>query len=396
MLQINRKQLSSLLIAFSFFQFGIMQPFAILLGSQLSIAISTIIIFLILLVTYKFQFKKYVFNFLMITTVIFLTNYFLFSSREIILLIFIEFLTKCFSLVIIGSYPFKISYLNKFFYIFSIVNFVALAMIVLLGLVDLISYMRFGYAMLPTLLVSIYALRNRQNNHKLLWIFILISSFILMFIYGSRGPLLGLFIFIFLILFFDAKMHYFKKICIFVIMLGSFGYVFIFNGFSKLLNFIYYELNFQTYSIIKLRIMIEEGLVESSSGRDYLYNHFFEQIMMKPIFGNGIGITQDLWGVTPHNIILQIMLEFGIIGLAVFIFLGGAIIYLLVIIRKADNNLFLLLSIIFSVSFGRLLVSSDIWLRQELWLFISILINAFLMVKVKRTKRSNLPSSTKG
>ncbi|MBM7095681.1 O-antigen ligase family protein [Bacillus sp. H-16] len=366
------------------FQFGILQPLAIISGSQAIIAVSTIAIFTILLIIYKFKFKKYVISFLTLLTLFFLTNYFLFGNREVTLVIFMEFLMKSFSLFIIGSFPFLTPYLKKSFYFFAILNFIALTIIVILGFVESISYMRFGYAMLPTLLVSIYALRDISIiKYKLLWILICFSSFIIIFIYGSRGPLVGLLIFIFIILFLDVKANFFKKMFIFLILILGYIYTFIYDGFLKILDFIYFELNLQTYSIIKLKVMVERGLAESSSGRDYLYESFFEQIKSNPIFGSGIGITQEVWGVTPHNLFLQIMLEFGFVGLVIFIGLGGLAFYFLARIRRVNNDLFLLISIIFSVSVGRLLVSSDIWLRQELWLFISILINAFLMSNLK-------------
>ena len=202
-------------------------------------------------------------------------------------------------------------------------------------------------------------------------------------IYGSRGPLLGLLVFVLIVVFTDSKMKIRSKIFTVIGIGATYIYFISYNGFSRILDFIYYELNIKTYSIIKLRIMFEKGLAESSSGRDYLYENFLEQIMFSPILGNGIGITQELWGVSPHNLFLQILIEFGVIGMGIFIATGISLFFLLTIIRKKDNELFLLLLIIFSVSFSRLLVSSDLWLRQELWLFISMVINSFLIVKMK-------------
>jgi len=379
--QINPKEWSSLLIVFSFLQFGIMQPFAILLGSQAIIAITTIVIFIFLLLIFRFNINKYVYYTFIVMSVLFLTNYFLFDGKEITLLLFGEFALKSFSLFLIGSFPFSTFYLKKYFSFFSIVNFFSLLIIVIFGYIETFSYMRFGYALLPTLLFSIYALRDNKN--RIIWLLILISSFIMILIYGSRGPLLGLFIFIFIVIFTDSKMKISSKILTVIGMGTAYVYLIPYNGFLKILDFIYYELNLKTYSIFKLKVMLEKGLVESSSGRDYLYENFLEQIMFSPIFGNGIGITQELWGVSPHNLFLQILIEFGVIGMGIFLTVGISLYFLLTIIRKKDNELFLLLLIIFSVSFSRLLVSSDLWLRQELWLFFSMVINSFLIIKFK-------------
>lgn len=357
-----------------------MQPLAILLGSQLIIAVSTIFIFILLLIIYKFKLKRYLYIFIVIITIVFLVNYFIYDSREVTLIIYWEFLLKSCSLFIIGSFPFKTYYLKKYFYTFSIINFISLASIIFLGYIESISYMRFGYAMLPTVLVSIYALYENRSK-KLIWLILIILSFLLMFIYGSRGPLLGLLIFLIIILFFNANVTIVKKILFLMLLILSYVYLFIFNGIGKFLDFLYFDLNFKTYSIIKLRMMIDRGLAESSSGRDELYKNFSSQILENPIFGNGIGITQELWGITPHNIFLQTLLEFGIIGLVITIVLGILYINILAKIRKADNNLFFILAIILSVSVGRLLISSDLWLRQELWLLISMSINAYIITK---------------
>lgn len=355
-----------------------MQPFALILGSQNIIAITTSIIFILLIVIFQFQIKKYVVITLVISTLLFLINYFLFDNQEIVLLIFIEFLLKCFSLYMIASFQFSPTYLKKYFYFFSFINFLILSGVVLFGLIEDMEYMRFGYAMLPTTLISLYAMRE---NKKLLNAFIGTSSFILILIFGSRGPILGMLIFFLILLFIDKKLKIYHRILSIFLLIIGYVYLFTFDGLIKILNFIYYDLNLQTYSINKLRAMIIDGFAESSSGRDYLYNQFFNQIMNSPLFGSGIGISHRLWEVTPHNLFLQILLEFGFVGIVGFIVIALFMIYQLVLIRKAENELFLLLCIIFSVSFGRLLVSSDIWIRQELWLFISLTINAMYMIR---------------
>lgn len=366
-----------------------MQPIAIFMGSQSIVAMSTLIIFLFLLIVSRFHINIYVYLTFIFTTLIFLINYFLFNSREIILFIYAEFVVKSFSLFLIGSFAFSVIYLKKYFYIFSIINLFSLLSIVVLGYIGNFSYMRFGYALLPTLLLSIYALRVESN--KILWSIITISSFILILIFGSRGPLLGLIIFLLIIIIADSKMQFTKKLLITFGVLISYIYFVPFNGFAMILDYIYFDLNFQTYSIRKLKLMLEEGLAESSSGRDQLYVNFIDQILIHPVWGSGIGITQEIWGYTPHNLFLQILIEFGIIGMLFLLVISLVLGYFLIKIRSKDNDLFLLLSIIFSVSISRLLVSSDLWLRPELWLFISLVINGFLIIKFKdhTSKKSN-------
>lgn len=361
-----------------------MQPLALILSSQNVIAVSTILIITLLFVRFQFHIKTYVVIAVILTSLLFLSNYLLFDNREIVLPVLLEFLFKCFSLFIIASFPFITNELKKYFVIFSLINFFLLAAIVVFGWIDNIEYMRFGYAMLPTTLVSIYAFRF---HYKTLHCLVGLSSFMLILIYGSRGPILGILIFLLIILISDKKLKIHQKILSLLALNIGYFYLFVFNRFIKILDFVYYDLNLQTYSISKLRVMINEGFAESSSGRDVLYEQFMEQIMSEPIFGSGIGITHTLWDITSHNLFLQILLEFGILGMLIFLFLAITTIFMLVFIRKSDNELFLLLTILFAVSFGRLLVSSDMWVRQELWFFISLTINSFLMIKANVKKQ---------
>lgn len=365
-----------------------MQPIAIFTGSQAILALTTLIIFILLLIVFKFDIKKYVYLIFIGVSLIFLINYFVFNGREIILIIFAEFLLKSFSLFLIGSFLFSTKYLKKYFYIFSIVNLISLSALLFLGYIGSDYYMRFGYALLPTLLFSIYALRD--SSHKIIWTLIAVSSFVIVLFYGSRGPLIGVVLFILIVIFTDSKMRIVKK-NIAVVGIGfSYIYLISFNKVIEILDFIYYDLNVQTYSIIKLKMMFVEGIAESSSGRDYLYESFINQIKENPTFGNGIGITQELWEVSPHNLFLQILIEFGVIGVSVFFIISLLLIFIIAKVRKRDNELFLILAIIFSVSFSRLLVSSDIWLRQELWLFLTLLINAYLITKPMNRNSSSV------
>lgn len=368
-----------------------MQPLAIVLNSQVIIAIVTVIIIIILSVSFQFRFNKYLIFSFIVVSLIFLLNFFLYDLREITVQIFMEFLLKSFSLFIIGSFPFTTNYLKKYFYIFSIVNFIVLTPIIFFGMLDSIGYMRFGYAMLPTLLTSIFFFKDKN---KILCFLLAISSFIIILIFGSRGPLIALIIFVCFILLTNKEIKLFKKM--FMLLALSIGtyYLFIANILLRALDFIYYEAGFQTYSIFKLRLMFEGGLKESSSGRDYLYGKFVNKILESPIFGSGIGVTHELWDVTPHNIFIQILIESGFVGLGIALLFGVVIMFFLFKVRKVDNELFLLLVLIFSVAFGRLLVSSDMWLRQELWLFLSVTINTLLISKenmiIKLEKRYNL------
>jgi O-antigen ligase len=144
----------------------------------------------------------------------------------------------------------------------------------------------------------------------------------------------------------------------------------------KLLDYIYFNLGIQTYSLAKYRMMINEGIAESSSGRDQIYRSIWELIKQKPFIGHGIGILQSTSGYTAHNIFLQILVESGILGLLIWVFIWIYCFNKYNKISKSDKDgLYKVVTLIVSIAMGRLLISSDMWLRPEYWFAISMLIN---------------------
>lgn len=373
-IKIDKTKLNSFIIAFSFFQFGILQLPATLINSQIIVAVSTIVLFLYLLLKNGLIIKLYVvYSFIFITSLFFIS--FLVNSEIVVILVYLEFLLKSFSLFLIGSFSYSGNHLYKNFKILSIINLISLTLVVLLGLVETISYMRFGYALLPTLLVSLIILLKKDTKIKSygFWVITFLVSFILILIYGSRGPFVSFIILAILLILIDKNFSWIKK-TVALIGIGLSYLIFVqFNILSKILNYIYYDMGFNTYSIAKFRQMLEDGLWNSSSGRDDIYTNILIQIYNKLLIGNGAAASEFLWGYTAHNFILQILLEFGIIGAFIALLFAIYFVYKVFIINKMNQHLFYVIIIIISCSIGRLFVSSDLWLRPEFWLVISML-----------------------
>ena len=74
-------------------------------------------------------------------------------------------------------------------------------------------------------------------------------------------------------------------------------------------------------------------------------------------------------GLYPHNILLEIAVEFGILGILIF-----SIILVTIIIKlfRLDLFSFFPYAALFSICFGRLMVSSTFWSRPEFWLIVSV------------------------
>src|SRR5699024_9508035 len=189
-------------MALYIFQFGLLQPTASVVNSQWPVAVFTIGLLFIMLLNNKFIIKDYVMLFLAIFSTYFMINALVYKERSfIILLVFIEFLFKSFSGFLIGSLDTDGEFLYEAFLKVALLNFLVIGLHPSVSFLDSMNYMRFGYAMAPSVIMFLFAFFDKKE-HKLLWLLATITSFLLTVAYGSRGALvvffvLGLFVFLF-------------------------------------------------------------------------------------------------------------------------------------------------------------------------------------------------------
>lgn len=363
-------------MALFIFQFGLLQPLAAVVNSQWPIAGFTLLLMFVMLINHSFKFKKYVIVVFVVISIFFLLSTVMFAKSYLIIVgIYAEFILKCFSAFIIASLYMDGKYMYSAFLRVAVLNFLVLLPLPLLGLISSEEYMRYGYALIPSVLMFVIA-ALKESSKRVLWIILAIASFVLTNIYGSRGPLIVFILFGALLFIFYFRMSNIKKTLTILFVTLPIWLMIKYNLAIKMLDFLYFNMGIQTYALAKFRMMINIGLVESSSGRDILYASIWSLIKQNPYFGYGVGYSQVALGYTPHNIILQVLLETGIFGLIFWIAMGcfGISIYRKI---KADrqSELFMIFTLIFSLAFGRLLISSDMWLRPEFWFSISMLMN---------------------
>lgn len=373
-------------MALFIFQFGLLQPIASMVNSQSPIALFTLLLTIIALVVNKFQIKKYVIIILISISLIFLLNSILHSNLIDSLMLYIEFLAKGFSAIYIASLKVDEDHLLNAFTKLALFNFFAIFLYPFLDIFDSMNYMRFGYAMIPSLMMFFYAYKkSMKSTEKFIWLLLFVASIILTILYGSRGSVVVLTIFILLLTLFSNKVTGLKKIAI--ITTFSIFLLLLFlntNLIGNLINFLNKNLGINSYALVKFEKMFNEGLRDSSSGRDVIYSNLFNLFKESPFFGQGIGSSQVHLGFTAHNILLQILVETGSIGLIIWFLIW---LYLFgkykLLTKFGDSSYFKISTLLIAASFGRLLVSSDMWLRPEYWFLISLLLN----VKVRSNQK---------
>ena len=156
--------------------------------------------------------------------------------------------------------------------------------------------MAFGYSML---LPAMYLFVQPKTSDKLFSI----AMLLLILLGGSRGPALILVLFYIVdVLFFGTVKKTWTKLPL--ILLGLFVLV-------------YFSQKYIDFEESRTLSLLERGeLITNDTGRgEYVYNIIKQRIFERPILGWGIGADRYFVnGSTAHNIIYELLLEYGIFG----------------------------------------------------------------------------------
>ena len=338
---------------------------------------------LITFIIFSNKVNKKNFIFLSVITFIFIINLLIFPQQKIIIFLYINFLLKCYPLYFICSKKINKEYFINFGYKIAIVSNISIILEkIILGKA---SYMGLGYRLVPVILI--YILFYLKHKKFFMLLLILINSFYLT-IYGNRGASLSLIIFIILLYFIFYKKTL-NKIVHLISIYNIILIIFVFKDKIKdiLINFSYFllkDLEINSYFLRKLILLLNKGLVSSSSGRDIIYTNAIELGNRNMLFGNGIGSFRYIYETYPHNIFLEFYVQFGIFGVIVLSYFLIKVFYFL--LKDYENKEVLLFLVI--LSFPRLILSSSFWERPEFWGLIACLETSRIFLRGKNGKKS--------
>ena len=186
--------------------------------------------------------------------------------------------------------------------------------------------MFFSYSMLLPILLHISEFFRQK---KILMLFLAIVETFQVLIYGARGPLFMVIIFILIMtFFFIAKL---KKVYVLILVLiGLIAYL----NFNTIIFDVNNHLNKYGINSRTLSLIISDEISNKSS-REIIWSASEQLILEKPILGYGLGneyyaigkrvnVIEDTGIVSPHNGLIQLMLNFGLI-------IGGALGFFIII-----------------------------------------------------------------
>ncbi len=230
--------------------------------------------------------------------------------------------------------------------------------------------MGIAYGFVPiiilALLLFIYPqLLNAQKNNKLL--VLLMGGLALMFVLidtGTRGAIVVVFIGAACVVL--TKLTSWKKILLITILASIVILCFLY--YKEIILFvaeILSSIGIRIGAINKMVHMINQGT--EFNGRDALWSVLLEYFVKSPVLGHGVGFFEREQGTYPHNFVLQLLCEYGIVGM-----LFGGVFFLKRLARlffsaRADIRyieLFLFLS-----SVPMLFFSNTYWQLPLFWCF---------------------------
>jgi O-antigen ligase len=186
------------------------------------------------------------------------------------------------------------------------------------------NYLALGYTIGMGLLISTaYVFFSERSRLKKMG-FLIMSLFFMfiLFVLGGRGPLISVTISLTIPFLYRAKLKLYNKLQI----KKYFVFIVIILIVVVLISIYLYSKDLATATLSRILLLFEPGMGTSAGTRAEYYLTAYRLWLAKPFLGYGIGSWPILIGLPdvnsyPHNILLEIMVELGLVGLILFGFI---------------------------------------------------------------------------
>jgi O-antigen ligase len=383
--KIKFKYLNELLLVYYIWSFSLLKiVFTILPNySNQILIINTLMVFILNLIYNKFRINKKIIVIAFLVSLLYFIEI-IFRKNDFISSIYYNFII--FGLIPMYLFSF-IENKRKVIEYYSYLSILALLIYAYEPFNNykyLSNYMGFGFEIVLPAFLGIYLLyKEKTKNRKyekskikrLIIILLVVITIIFSIIFSNKGTMLSVLFFILVLEFIYEKEN--KKKYLIVIMCCL-----VIINFKSIVNVIYnycLENDMPTYSIITLNRMVNEDISFGLSGRDVIWANTLTLLKDNIILGNGTGYYQQVSEMNySHNIVLDILVQYGIVGFILFFIIIFKGIKKIFLIEKEEK----ILGILFLCMWFPKLFFSNYFQREiGFWLFIVWSLNIYKQIK---------------
>lgn len=168
-----------------------------------------------------------------------------------------------------------------------------------------------AYNVLPSVLYLIYwALENKKPKY---WL-ISAAAVAMIFLFGTRGPVLATLVFLLLGIFFTiinqrsqlARVLYLIMFAVVIVVVGSKNFLL---NTAEFLAEKFEDIGFST----RIFDRFIAGEIADGSGREVLYSKILDAIKVRPVLGYGLMGDRVILGFYVHNLFLELWCHYGVI-----------------------------------------------------------------------------------
>lgn len=264
--------------------------------------------------------------------------------------------------------------INKFintWYRFALKNYIFLFVLIFLYKFNLVPYAVFANFCIPNVFIITYKIM--ESNKKIYKdVFIILISILITGLFGGRTATFIMSLMLIFSILFNKNISKNKKI-FFVIILVTVTFI-VLNYITVILLYLKNLMEFFKLKIRTINLLIETLKTKKIyfTGRDYIYTQCIEYIKDRYFFPSGFGVVLNLTDgkyYYSHNIILQILITFGV---PVTILLSFITIFRIKIIKNYPEYIKRLLKYMFSVYFIIGIFGSSFWIHFLSTMFIAL------------------------
>lgn len=229
-----------------------------------------------------------------------------------------------------------------------------------------------AYNVLPSVIYLTYYASCKNN--KVYW-GIAVAAAIFLFIFGTRGPVLCVVAYwAALIIKKITELKSYKKIFLIALVCAVVIFLIVredlFNYFMAFIAKTFGRLGFST----RIFEFFLSGDMVTSRGREALARATLQAIAENPVLGYGLTGDRYLFGIYPHNFILEIWCHFGVIIGTIILFVLFSMAALSLWKSRKDEKAFNFVLMLCVMIFGKLLMSNSYTVEPYFYFMIGIFI----------------------